>query len=110
MHIVVISFNVICAQTIEYYERLMLTTQDKKKVIRKYARFKGDTGSPEVQVALLTENINLLQKHFSEHKKDHAGRKGLISMVNLRHRLLRYLKRQNHDGYTQLIASLGLRR
>lgn len=88
----------------------MLTADRKKKIIREYARFDGDTGSPEVQVALLTANINGLQEHFSVHGKDHAGRVGLIRMVNLRRRLLDYLKRIDAARYAESIKRLGLRR
>jgi small subunit ribosomal protein S15 len=87
----------------------MLSTSEKKKVVRKHARFGGDTGSAEVQIALLTANINSLQKHFEDHKKDHAGRKGLIGMVNLRRKLLRYLKRRNLESYAGLIKQLKIR-
>lgn len=88
----------------------MLTADVKKKIIRQYALFKGDTGSPEVQVALLSANINDLQEHFSDHKKDHSSRVGLIGMVNLRRRLLDYLKRRDAKRYAELIERLGLRR
>lgn len=88
----------------------MLSATLKKKIIREHARFDGDTGSPEVQASLLTENINQLQAHFGVHKKDHAGRKGLIRMVHLRRRLLDYLKDHDFSNYTALIKKLGLRR
>lgn len=88
----------------------MLTTDKKKKIIKNHARSADDTGSPEVQVALLTENINNLQGHFSIHRHDHHSRTGLISMVNLRRSLLRYLKRIDTDRYLILIKKLGLRR
>ena len=74
------------------------------------ARGEGDTGSPEVQVALLTANINKLQEHFSTFKKDHHSRRGLIRMVNQRRKLLDYLKSKDVDRYNDLIKNLGLRR
>ena len=84
-----------------------------KKKLHSYAEYKraeGDTGSPEVQVALLTANINKLQGHFKENKKDHHSRRGLIRMVNQRRKLLDYLKSKDLSRYSALISSLGLRR
>ena len=75
-----------------------------------YRRGEGDTGSPEVQVALLTANVEALQGHFGDHVKDHHSRRGLIRMVNQRRKLLDYLKRKDRDRYTTLIKRLGLRR
>ena len=89
---------------------MSLSTQDKAAIVAEYATKEGDTGSPEVQVALLTNNINKLQGHFGDHKKDHHSRRGLIRMVNQRRSLLDYLKRKNSDRYADLIARLGLRR
>ncbi|MCJ8315170.1 MAG: 30S ribosomal protein S15 [Saccharospirillaceae bacterium] len=89
---------------------MALTASVKSEIVTKYAQSEGDTGSPEVQVALLTANINELQSHFKEHHKDHHSRRGLIRMVNQRRKLLDYLKRKNAARYTALIASLGLRR
>lgn len=89
---------------------MALTAEQKAKVVDQYKLKEGDTGSPEVQVALLTENINQLQDHFKEHKQDHHSRRGLIRMVNQRRKLLDYLKRKNLDRYTKLIGDLGLRR
>ncbi|MBA4151507.1 MAG: 30S ribosomal protein S15 [Acinetobacter sp.] len=89
---------------------MALTAQDKAAVVAQYARAAGDTGSPEVQVALLTVTINDLQPHFKEHKHDHHSRRGLIRMVNQRRKLLDYLKRKDHGRYSALIQSLGLRR
>lgn len=82
----------------------------KNETIQQYARTENDTGSPEVQVALLTHRIASLQDHFSEHKHDHHSRQGLLRMVNTRRKLLTYLKSRNSSRYQQLISSLGLRR
>lgn len=88
----------------------MLTVAEKEAIVKDNAQAESDTGSPEVQVALLTANINKLQSHFGDHKKDHHSRRGLIRMVNQRRKLLDYLKRKDASRYTQLIAKLGLRR
>ena len=88
----------------------MLSANEKQQVVAEYQTKEGDTGSPEVQVALLTKNIEKLQSHFKDHKHDHHSRRGLIRMVNQRRKLLDYLKRKNADRYLALIASLGLRR
>lgn len=88
----------------------MLTAENKSEIIKKYQRKEGDSGSPEVQVALLTARILDLQEHFNTHKKDFHSRRGLLKMVSQRRRLLDYYKRVNYDGYRQLIADLGLRR
>ena len=88
----------------------MLTNKDREAVIAKYQRGENDTGSPEVQVALLTARINDLQDHFKAHKADHHSRRGLIRMVNQRRKLLDYLKGKDLTRYTDLIGSLGLRR
>ncbi len=82
----------------------------KKEVIQKYQSHESDTGSPEVQVALLTQRINYLTDHFKTHKKDHASRRGLLKMVGQRRRLLGYLKTKNQDRYSKLIGELGLRK
>ena len=89
---------------------MAMSAQEKAQVIKDYQLAEGDTGSPEVQVALLTININKLQEHFGEHGKDHHSRRGLIRMVNQRRKLLDYLKRKNVDRYSKLIERLGLRR
>lgn len=89
---------------------MALTTEQKANIVKEYGQGEGDTGSPEVQVALLTENINLLQGHFREHSHDHHSRRGLIRMVNSRRKLLDYLKRKNATRYLELIKRLGLRR
>ncbi|MBQ0711516.1 MAG: 30S ribosomal protein S15 [Porticoccus sp.] len=88
----------------------MLNAAEKEAIVKEHAQAEGDTGSPEVQVALLTVNINKLQGHFGDHKKDHHSRRGLIRMVNQRRKLLDYLKSKDATRYTQLIAKLGLRR
>jgi|TARA_B110000263_G_scaffold82376_1_gene72080 small subunit ribosomal protein S15 len=89
---------------------MALSAEQKDTIIKDYAQSEGDTGSPEVQVALLTANINELQSHFKEHIHDHHSRRGLIRMVNSRRKLLDYLKRKNLERYTTLIKRLGLRR
>ena len=89
---------------------MALSAAEKAAIVKEYQTAEGDTGSPEVQVALLTHNINKLQGHFAGNKKDHHSRRGLIRMVNQRRKLLDYLKRKNSDRYTDLIKRLGLRR
>ena len=89
---------------------MALTNADRAEIIAKFARVENDTGSPEVQVALLTAQINDLQGHFKEHKHDHHSRRGLIRMVNQRRKLLDYLKGKNATRYADVIAALGLRR
>lgn len=84
--------------------------EQKATIMKDYQRDAADTGSPEVQVALLTHRINSLQPHFTAHKKDHHSRRGLLKMVNRRRKLLDYLKRCNLTGYQALISRLGLRR
>lgn len=88
----------------------MLTNTDRQQIIAQYQRAPGDTGSPEVQVALLTARINDLQDHFKQHKGDHHSRRGLIRMVNQRRKLLDYLKGKDLPRYASLISELGLRR
>ncbi len=89
---------------------MALTAEKKAEVIKAYQTQQGDTGSPEVQVALLTTNINTLQSHFRTHKKDHHSRRGLIRMVNQRRKLLDYLRRKDRSRYQKLVKRLGLRR
>ena len=89
---------------------MALTVEEKAEIIRDFALAEGDTGSPEVQVAILTNNINHLQDHFKEHNHDHHSRRGLIRMVNTRRKLLDYLKRKDLSRYSMLIKRLGLRR
>ncbi len=88
---------------------MALLKDEKNKIVKKFQNSDTDTGSPEVQIALLTENINKLQSHFKDHKKDHHSRTGLIRMVNLRRKLLAYLKRKNLESYQDIIKSLKLR-
>ena len=89
---------------------MALNAVTKAEIIKEYQTEDGDTGSPEVQVALLTHNINSLQDHFRDHHKDHHSRRGLIRMVNQRRKLLDYLKSKDGARYTTLIQRLGLRR
>lgn len=89
---------------------MSLSVEAKAKIVADFARAAGDTGSPEVQVALLTAQINHLQGHFKEHTKDNHSRRGLLRMVSSRRKLLDYLKKKDLDRYNQLIERLGLRR
>jgi small subunit ribosomal protein S15 len=89
---------------------MALATEVKTEVITKYQVHKTDTGSPEVQVAILSQRLRMLEDHFKAHKKDHHSRRGLLSMVARRRRLLKYLKSQNPERYKTLILSLGIRR
>ncbi|MFT0211632.1 30S ribosomal protein S15 [Pseudomonas sp. F1_0610] len=89
---------------------MALSAAEKAQIVADYQQAAGDTGSPEVQVALLTFNINKLQDHFKANKKDHHSRRGLIRMVNQRRKLLDYLKGKELARYSNLIARLGLRR
>lgn len=87
-----------------------MTKERKLEIIKQYGRSEGDTGSPEVQVALLTERINQLTDHLRVHKKDHHSRRGLLMMVGQRRGLLNYLAKQDIERYRDIIAKLGLRR
>ena len=89
---------------------MAINTPTKAGIVADYQRATGDTGSPEVQVALLTARINDLTGHFKEHVKDHHSRRGLLRMVSRRRKLLDYLKRKNTDSYRALIERLGLRK
>ncbi|MEO2266271.1 30S ribosomal protein S15 [Pseudoalteromonas pernae] len=89
---------------------MSLSNQEKAEIIAKFARAEGDTGSPEVQVALLTFDINKLQGHFANHKQDNHSRRGLLRKVSQRRNLLNYLKGKSIERYTALIQELGLRR
>ncbi|AKP34114.1 MULTISPECIES: 30S ribosomal protein S15 [Yersinia] len=89
---------------------MSLSVEAKAKIVADFGRGENDTGSSEVQVALLTAQINHLQGHFSEHKKDHHSRRGLLRMVSTRRKLLDYLKREDVARYASLIERLGLRR
>jgi small subunit ribosomal protein S15 len=88
----------------------VLTNERKSELIGSYKTHDGDTGSPEVQVALLSERINYLTEHFKTHVKDHHSRRGLLKLVGQRRRLLDYLKRKNADRYAELIHKLGIRK
>jgi small subunit ribosomal protein S15 len=83
---------------------------DKQQIIERFARSEGDTGSPEVQVALMTQRISHLTEHLKEHKHDHHSRRGLLMLVGQRRRLLNYLKDKDIERYRSLISELGLRR
>ncbi|XPV75230.1 MAG: 30S ribosomal protein S15 [Desulfovibrio sp.] len=89
---------------------MVMTIEDKNAVIAEYKRGEGDTGSPEVQVALLTERIKYLTDHFKTHKKDFHSRTGLLKMVGKRRKLLKYLKKKDVQRYRELIQRLGLRK
>ncbi len=89
---------------------MTMTADDKRQIIEEHGRGTNDTGSPEVQVALLTARIKQLTGHFSTHKHDHHSRRGLVRMVNSRRKLLDYLKGKDLDRYRALIQKLGLRR
>ncbi len=87
-----------------------MNVNDKKEIIKDFGKKDKDTGSTEVQVALLTRKINELSEHFKIHKKDHHSRRGLLGMINNRRKLLKYLKGKNEEGYLLLIKKLGLRK
>lgn len=89
---------------------MSIAAERKKELIGEYATNKGDTGSPEVQVAILTERIANLTEHFKTHKKDNHSRRGLLKMVSQRRRLLDYIKSRDEERYNKLIKSLGIRR
>ena len=89
---------------------MALSTESKKEIVSNFGRTESDTGSSEVQVALLTANINALQSHFKDNSKDHHSRTGLIRMVNQRRKLLDYIKGNKPQVYAKLVADLGLRR
>ena len=89
---------------------MAVTTEDKARIVSEHQRAKGDTGSSEVQIALLTQRINMLTDHFKSHVKDFHSRRGLLRMVSQRRSLLDYLKRSNNEKYRSLIGQLGLRK
>jgi small subunit ribosomal protein S15 len=89
---------------------MSITAERKKEIVQQFATHAGDTGSPEVQVALLSERINNLTEHMKTHQKDFASRRGLLMMVGQRRRLLDYLRRKNEARYRALVERLGLRR
>ena len=88
----------------------MITTENKAEIIKEYQTKEGDTGSPEVQIAVLTADINKLNGHFKVHKKDHHSNRGLLKKIGRRRDLLKYLKNKDLDRYTTLVDKLGLRR
>ncbi|RKY25005.1 MAG: 30S ribosomal protein S15 [Planctomycetota bacterium] len=88
----------------------MLTTQEKEKIISDFETHDGDTGSPEVQIALLTKRINELTEHLKIHRKDHASRRGLLKMVGTRSALLKYVSKKDDKRYREIISRLGLRK
>jgi small subunit ribosomal protein S15 len=98
------------ARSGSFVEGPVLTNERKTEVIGTYKTHDADTGSPEVQVALLSERINYLTEHFKTHVKDHHSRRGLLKLVGQRRRLLDYLKRKDSDRYAELIRTLGLRK
>lgn len=89
---------------------MTLATKEKSKLISSFQRSSNDTGSPEVQIAILTSRINMLTLHFKEHAKDHHSRRGLLKMVSRRRKLLDYLKKTNEKEYKSLIDKLGIRK
>lgn len=89
---------------------MSLSTQETRDVVTKYATGANDTGSPQVQVALLTTRVNQLTEHFKVNPKDHHGRRGLLMMVGQRRRLLKYLERKDQPAYKKLVEQLGLRK
>lgn len=89
---------------------MVLTTEDKSALIIKFQRKEGDTGSPEVQIAILSERIKYLTEHFKVHAKDHHSRRGLLKLVGQRRRLLNYLRRKDVERYRTVIKELGIRK
>ena len=89
---------------------MSLSSESKSEIIKEYSRGDKDTGSAEVQIAILTKRITEVTEHFKEHNKDHHSRQGLLKMVSKRRKLLDYLKNDNQDRYAEIIKSLGLRR
>lgn len=89
---------------------MTITAEKKTELIKEHRAKDADTGSPQAQIAILSERINALQDHFKSNHKDHASRRGLLMMVGRRNRLLRYLARTNREEYLQLIKKLGLRK
>ena len=87
-----------------------MNVNEKKEIVKGFGKKDADTGSTEVQVALLTKKINELSEHFKTHKKDHHSRRGLLGMINNRRKLLKYLKGKNEENYQSLIKKLGLRK
>ena len=97
-------------QGAEFKEETNMLKETKQAIIKEYARHEGDTGSPEVQIAVLTKRINDLTDHLKEHKKDHHSRRGLLKMVGHRRNLLAYLQKNDIERYRSIVARLGLRK
>ena len=89
---------------------MALSTEEKQKIIKKYAQAKGDTGSPEIQVAIISQSIKKLQDHIKKNKHDSPAKRGILTKIAKRRRLLRYLSTHSQDRYTKLIKSLGLKK
>ena len=89
---------------------MSITATEKKKIVKDHKLHEKDTGSPEVQIALITARINELREHFDVHKKDHSSRRGLLKLVSRRNQLLKYLTREDRARYQQIIGKLGLRK
>ncbi|AVJ55548.1 30S ribosomal protein S15 [Idiomarina sp. OT37-5b] len=89
---------------------MSLTVEQKAEILKEFGRSENDTGSPEVQIALLTKNLAELQDHFKAHKKDHHSRRGLLRMVSQRRKLLDYLKKKDQSRYVAIVEKLGIRR
>ena len=89
---------------------MTMTAEEKKQIVGDFKIHDKDTGSPEVQIALLTQRINQLRAHFDTHKKDHSSRRGLLKLVSRRNQLLKYLTREDRTRYQQIIGRLGLRK
>ncbi len=89
---------------------MALTTEEKKVIIDKYAQDKGDTGSPEVQIAILTKEVEKLQSHLTENKHDSPAKRGILSKISKRRRLLRYISAHSPERYAEIIKSLGLKK
>lgn len=89
---------------------MSLTVEQKAEILKEFGRGENDTGSPEVQIALLTKNLAELQSHFKAHKKDHHSRRGLLRMVSQRRKLLDYLKKKDQNRYLAVVEKLGIRR
>jgi small subunit ribosomal protein S15 len=89
---------------------MSISIAEKQKIVKDYKIHEKDTGSPEVQIALITERINQLRGHFDMHKKDHSSRRGLLKLVSRRNQLLKYLTREDRTRYQQIISRLGLRK
>lgn len=87
---------------------MTLEVEEKQELIKEYATHEGDTGSPEVQIAILSEKINKLSSHLKEHKKDKHSRRGLLGMVEKRRKLLKYLEKESEERYEELVEKLGL--